>query len=54
MLRSVFNKEFGKKLLLPDTKKPYFENRPLGQILASKTYNTKIQWISSLAKKVYA
>ncbi|CAD8183513.1 unnamed protein product [Paramecium pentaurelia] len=54
VLRQVFSKEFGKKLLLPDSKRPYFDQRGLGSILSSKAYHSKIQWISSLAKKVYA
>jgi len=29
-LQSVFSKEFGKKLLLPDDQRPFFDNRSLG------------------------
>jgi hypothetical protein len=60
-LQSVFSKEFGKKLLLPDDPRPFFDNRSLGYryllifstILNQKSYNAKIEWISSLTKKVF-
>lgn len=53
-LQSVFSKEFGKKLLLPDDPRAFFENRALGSVLASKSYNAKLEWIGGLAKKVFA
>lgn len=49
----MFSKEFGKRLLLPDDPRPFFEYKPLSTVVNSKSYTTMIEWISILVKKVF-